>query len=67
MEYKKIKKDNYTLHLIKTDRFKTINVGLKFTKLYDKNEFCYLKLLERVLPMNGTKKYKNVNEITKKL
>lgn len=32
MDYKKIIKDNYTLHLIKTDRFKTINIGLKLTK-----------------------------------
>lgn len=67
MEYKKIVNDDYTLHLIKTDRFKTIKVSLKFTKLYDSVEYSYLKLLERVLPMNGTKNYKNVNEITKRL
>ena len=36
MDYKKIIKDNYTLHLIKTDRFKTINIGLKLTKEYNK-------------------------------
>lgn len=67
MEYKKIVNDDYTLHLIKTDRFKTIKLSLRFTKLYDSSEYSYLKLLERVLPMNGTKNYKNVNEITKKL
>ena len=67
MNYKKINKDNYTLHLINTDRFKTISVSLKFTKRYDKEESAYYKLLERVLPINGTKNYKSVNDITKKL
>lgn len=67
MDYKKIIKDNYTLHLIKTDRFKTINIGLKLTKEYNKEEFAYLNLLARVLPINGTKNYKTVNDITKKL
>ena len=67
MNYKKINKDNYTLHLINTDRFKTISVSLKFTKKYDKEESAYYKLLERVLPINGTKNYKSVNDITKKL
>ena len=67
MDYKKIIKDNYTLHLIKTDRFKTINIGLKLTKEYNKEEFAYLNLLARVLPINGTQNYKTVNDITKKL
>ena len=67
MDYKKIIKDNYTLHLIKTDRFKTINIGLKLTKEYNKEEYAYLNLLARVLPINGTKNYKTVNDITKKL
>lgn len=67
MDYKKIIKYNYTLHLIKTDRFKTINIGLKLTKEYNKEEFAYLNLLARVLPINGTKNYKTVNDITKKL
>lgn len=67
MNYKKIKRDNYNLHLINTDRFKTITVSLKFTKKYDREESVYFKLLERVLPINGTENYKSVNDITKKL
>lgn len=67
MNYKKINKNNYTLHLINTDRFKTISVSLRFTKKYNKEESAYYKLLERVLPINGTKNYKSVNDISKKL
>ena len=67
MNYKKIKRDTYNLHLINTDRFKTITVSLKFTKKYNREESVYFKLLERVLPINGTENYKSVNDITKKL
>ena len=67
MNYKKIKRDNYNLHLINTDRFKTITVSLKFNKKYNREESVYFKLLERVLPINGTENYKSVNDITKKL
>lgn len=67
MNYKKIKRDNYNLHLINTDRFKTITVSLKFTKKYNREESVYFKLLERLLPINGTENYKSVNDITKKL
>lgn len=67
MNYKKIKRNNYNLHLINTDRFKTITVSLKFTKKYNREESVYFKLLERVLPINGTENYKSVNDITKKL
>ena len=34
MDYKQIKKDNYTLHLIETDRFKTTRISIRFTKKY---------------------------------
>lgn len=67
MNYKKIKKDNYNLHLINTDRFKEISVSIRFTKPYDKTEGAYLKLLERVLVTNGTKKYKKLKDISKEL
>ena len=66
MDYKKIRKDNYTLHLINTDRFKEINVSVRFTKKYDKKTSCYLKLLERVLLNNGTKT-KSRKDISKEL
>lgn len=67
MNYKKIKNDNYNLHLIKTDRFKEITISLRFTKAYDKVEGAYLKLLERMILNGGTKKYKNIKNLSKEL
>jgi len=67
MDYKKEKKDNYNLHLIKTDRFKEIVITLRFTKPYEKEEGAYLKLLERVLIQSGTKKHKKLKDISKEL
>ena len=67
MNYKKIRKDNYTLHLINTDRFKRINFTIRFTKSYVKEDVPYYKLLEKVLSFNGTKKYKTVKDISKRL
>ena len=67
MNYKKESNDNYNLHLIKTDRFKEIIVSLRFTKKYNREEGAYLKLLERVLLMGGTKKHKNLKDLAKEL
>lgn len=67
IDYKKEVNDNYTLHLINTDRFKKINISIRFTKPYERVTGAYLKLLERILPFNGTKKYKKVKDINKKL
>ena len=38
MNYKKIDKDNLTIHLINTSRFKTINVVVFFTREFNKND-----------------------------
>lgn len=67
IDYKKQVNDNYTLHLINTTRFKQINISVRFTKSYEKNTGAYLKLLERILPFNGTKKYRRIKDINKKL
>ena len=67
IDYKKQVNDNYTLHLINTTRFKQINISVRFTKSYEKNTGAYLKLLERILPFNGNKKYKRIKDINKKL
>ena len=67
MNYKKEKKENYNLHYIKTDRFKEIAISIRFTKDYNKEEGSYLKLLERILITNGTKKYKKISDISKAL
>lgn len=67
MNYKKEILDNYTLHLINTDKFKDINVSIRFTKTFDKEKYAYLKLLEKVLRFNSTKKYKDITLISKEL
>lgn len=67
IDYKRQVNENYTLHLINTDRFKKINISIRFTKPYEKKTGAYLKLLERILPFNGTKKYKKIKDINKKL
>ena len=67
MDYKKIVKDNYTLHLIKTDRFKTISFSLRFTRKFDKETYAYLNLLSKVLMFTGTKHYKSIEDIANKL
>ena len=67
MNYKKIKKENYTLHLINTDRFKTVNIVIRFTKKYNKIDNCYYKLLTKVLSLSGTKKYNKISDLSKAL
>ena len=67
MNYKKEIYGNYTLHLIKSDKFKTVDVSVRLTKPFDKNEFAYLKLLEKIIRFNSTKKYKDITEISKEL
>ncbi len=67
MNYKKEIYDNYTLHLIKTDKFKDINVSIRLTKPFKVEEFAYLKLLERLLRFNKTKKYHSIIEVSKEL
>ena len=41
MEYKKIVENNYTLHLINTDRFKSMNIVVFLTKKFDKNDIPF--------------------------
>lgn len=62
MEYKKIIKDNYTLHLVKTDRFKSMNIVIFFTKKFDKDDLKYARLLASNL-VYTSKKYNTKNAI----
>ena len=62
MEYKKILNDNYTLHLINTDRFKTINIVVFFTKKFDKNDVVYGSLLCNNM-VYTSKKYNTKNKM----
>lgn len=56
MNYKKIKKNSYTLHFINTTRFKMIEFKVIFTKEFDKNNIKYYSLLDGILSYS-TKKY----------
>ena len=49
MEYKKIIEDNYTLHLINSDRFKIMNVVVFLTKKYNEKDVPYGVLLTKNL------------------
>ena len=60
MEYKKILEDNYTLHLINSNRFKTLSVVVFLTKKYDKNDIASGVLLTKNM-VYSTKKYNTKN------
>lgn len=62
MNYKKILKDNYTLHLIDTNRFKMMNVVVFLSKKFDKEDLKYGGLLSRNL-VYSSKKYNTKNKI----
>src|SRR5574344_2186311 len=62
MEYKKIKKENYTLHLINTNRFKTINIVVFMTTKFNKDDIVYNTLLSQNL-VYTSKKYNTKNKM----
>ena len=62
MEYKKIIKDDITYHLIKNNRFKTINIVVFFTKEFNKNDIVFGNFLTNNL-VYSTKKYNTKNKI----
>lgn len=66
MNYKKQIKDNYTLHLINTDRFKKVELSIRFTKSFDVQTAACLKLFSRLLKYNDLKGLTN-EELFKKL
>lgn len=62
MEYKKIENQNYTLHLMNTNRFKMMNVVLFFTKKFEKTDILYGNLLTKNM-VYSSKKYNTKNKI----
>lgn len=62
MNYKKINNEHYNLHLIKNNRFKTINVDVYFSSLFNKNDIPYINLLIKILTYS-TKKYNTKSEL----
>ena len=66
MEYVKKVMGSYNLHMIKTDRFKTINVELIFSNKIKKEEITITNFLSSVL-VYSTKKYPTKNSLAIKM
>ncbi|MGE5455770.1 MAG: EF-P 5-aminopentanol modification-associated protein YfmF [Ignavibacteriales bacterium] len=49
MKYRKYETPAYNIHLIKTDKFKTITVKINFKKLFDKEDITFRNILVNVL------------------
>ena len=62
MEYKKITRNNINLHLINSDRFKTVNVILFFTKYFNKDDIVYGNAVSNLL-VYSSKKYDTKNKM----
>lgn len=56
MEYKKIEKQAYNIHFIKTDKFKKVKVKINFKEETDKEKIVYRNMLSLVL-LEATRKY----------
>ena len=56
MKYTKIDNSNYNLHVIKTDKFKTIMIKVNFKRKLEKDEISMRNMLVNVL-FESTKKY----------
>lgn len=62
MEYKKIENKEYNIHIINSNRFKTMCIELIFTKEYNENDIAYSSLLTGNM-VYSTKKYNTKNKI----
>ena len=62
MEYKKINKNNITFHLINTNRFKSLNVVVFFTKNFNKDDIAFGNLLTNNL-VYTSKKFNTKNKM----
>lgn len=65
MEYKKVEYDNYNIHLLKTDKFKSILVSMILINDFKKESLTKNALLRRLLT-TSTKDLKDETEILKK-
>ncbi len=62
MNYKKYTNQAYNLHLINTDKFKTIFIKINFKRKLKKEDITYRNLLDKVL-LETTNKYKTSREL----
>ena len=63
MKYRKIKTQAYNLHVIKTNKFKTITVEVCFKSKLNKEEITYRNLLINTL-CEACNKYKTKREMS---
>ena len=56
MKYKKISTYSYNLHIIKTDKFKTVTVKMNFKRKLKKEEITYRNMIINML-CESTAKY----------
>lgn len=62
MEYKKVERNTYNINIIKTDRFKSIDLTVFFTNEFEKDSVIKATFLPTLLT-SSTKKYKNINDL----
>ncbi len=62
MEYKRIVNDKYNIHIINTDRFKTVSLNVIFSNKFNKLDIPYLNLLIKNM-ISSTKKYKTSSSL----
>ncbi|HHW69689.1 MAG TPA: insulinase family protein [Tenericutes bacterium] len=62
MNYKKYNMGSYNFHIIKCDKFKTINIKINFKRKINKNEITIRNLLKDVL-LDSSFKYKTTRKL----
>ncbi len=62
MEYKKIENNEYNIHIINSNRFKSMCIELVFTKEFNEKDIAYSNLLTGNM-VYSTKKYNTKNKI----
>ena len=63
MEYKIYNCDNYNIHTIKTDKFKTCSMEIMYSKKLDKDKITDINMIVDVLAASN-KKYKTKREVS---
>ena len=66
MEYREYKLDEYNLHFLKTDKFKSIYISTVFINKFNKENLTKNFILRKLLT-SSSKKLKNETEVTKKV
>lgn len=62
MEYSKQHMNRYRIHLVQTDKFKTINVKINFKRKIEKDEITIRRFLSSIL-LNSSSKFKSEREL----